>query len=79
MRTIQLEYYEEKADLSGCRALWLAVIYRALCDACYQCFDQYQLNKNAALPHRYVTREDLYLADWDLGQAMYDMGMKHHR
>jgi hypothetical protein len=38
MRTIQLEHYEEKTDVYGCRALWLAVIYRALCDACYQCF-----------------------------------------
>jgi hypothetical protein len=30
MRTIQLEHYEEKADVYGCRALWLAVIYRGL-------------------------------------------------
>jgi hypothetical protein len=62
MRTIQLEHYEEKAGLSGCRALWLAVIYRVLCDACCQCFDQYQLNKHASLGSRYISREEIFLA-----------------
>jgi hypothetical protein len=47
----------EKADLYRCRALWLAVIYRALCDACYQCFDQYQLNKHASLGAHFISRE----------------------
>jgi hypothetical protein len=62
MRTIQLEHYEEKAELYGCRALWLAVIYRALCDACYQCFDQYQLNKHASLGTQFISRETSLLA-----------------
>jgi hypothetical protein len=50
------------ADLYGCRALWLAVIYRALCDACYQCFDQYQLNKHAWLGTQFISRETSLLA-----------------
>jgi hypothetical protein len=62
MRTIQLEHYEEKADVYGCRALWLAVIYGALCDACYQCFDQYQLNKHASLGTEFISRETSLLA-----------------
>lgn len=62
MRTIQLELHEEKADLSGCRALWLAVIYRALCDASYQYFEQHQLNKHASLGTHHITRETSLLA-----------------
>jgi hypothetical protein len=56
MRAIQLEH------LYGCRALWLAVIYRALCDASYQCFDQYQLNKHASLGSQFISRETSLLA-----------------
>jgi hypothetical protein len=63
MRTIQLEQYEEKADSSGCVALWRAVIYRALCDACYQYFDQFQLEKHARNPNTYITRENRALAE----------------
>jgi hypothetical protein len=63
MQAIQLEHYEEKTDLYGCLALWLAVIYRALCDACYQCFDQHQLNKHASLGAHYVTHEASALAE----------------
>jgi hypothetical protein len=36
MRKFQLDHYEEKADRFGCRALWLAVIHRAFCDACWK-------------------------------------------
>jgi hypothetical protein len=39
--------YHPLADSTGCVALWRAVIYRALCDACFQYFDQYMMQKHA--------------------------------
>lgn len=35
------------ADSTGCVALWRTVIYRALCDACYQFFDAFMMEKHS--------------------------------
>lgn len=36
MSAIQLESYQDNADGTGCVALWRAVLFRLLCDACYE-------------------------------------------
>jgi hypothetical protein len=47
MSIAYLADYHPLADSTGCVALWRAVIYRALCDACFQYFDQYMMQKHA--------------------------------
>ena len=45
-------------------ALWRAVLHRALCDACYQWLDEYQINKHsfARKGTQHISRETHILA-----------------
>ena len=47
MSIAYLADYHPLADFAGCVAHWRAIIYRALCDACFHFFDEYMMRKHA--------------------------------